>query len=123
MKKPPQNKQIAESHHWQGPLPPPGALLQFNDILDNGAERIFQMAASEQAHRIELEKLTLQANISAQNLEGSAIKRGHYLGAAVSITSIVASVTAAYLGAHWSVSVALVGVPLMSAVRAIVLRK
>ncbi|MCK9515378.1 MAG: DUF2335 domain-containing protein [Ottowia sp.] len=33
------------SAEWQGPLPPPGALQQFDQIIPDGAERIMQMPA------------------------------------------------------------------------------
>lgn len=81
------------------------------------------MAEAEQANRIASERSVIDANIQAQKEESKAVLRGHYLGAAVSMTSIAASVYSVSIGAHWSVSVALVGVPLMSAVRAIILRK
>lgn len=32
---------------WQGPLPPPEAVKQFDEIVTNGAERIFRMAELE----------------------------------------------------------------------------
>lgn len=81
------------------------------------------MAEAEQANRIASERSVIDANIQAQKEESKAVLRGHYLCAAVSMTSIAASVYSVSIGAHWSVSVALVGVPLMSAVRAIILRK
>lgn len=121
--KPPSNQQHITSARWQGPLPPPAALQQFDQILDGGAERIFKMAEAEQKHRIESEREALFANIKAQQIEGRAIKRGHYLGAALSVVATIAAVVSAHIGAHPSVSIALIGVPLMSAVRAIILRK
>jgi len=81
------------------------------------------MAEIEQQHRIESERVVINSNISAQQEESSAIKRGHYLGAALSLVATVAAVASAYFGAHPTVSIALIGVPLMSAVRAIILRK
>ncbi|MBY0460111.1 MAG: DUF2335 domain-containing protein, partial [Gemmataceae bacterium] len=36
---------------FQGPLPPPAILAQYNQVLDGAAERIFQMAEKQAAHR------------------------------------------------------------------------
>jgi uncharacterized membrane protein len=106
------------SASWEGPLPPPAILQQFNSIVENGAERIFRMAELEQSSRIEHAKIVLSADAKAQEGELEAIKRGHYLGAAISIIAIIAAVYTAFLG-YAVVSVALVGVPLMSVVRAL----
>jgi uncharacterized membrane protein len=108
---------------WQGPLPPPDALEKFNAIVENGAERVFRMAEIEQQHRIESERAALESNIQAAQAEGFIARQGHRYGAAISILAIVATIISVAIGAHWSVSVALVGVPLMSAVRALILRK
>lgn len=114
---------VATATQWQGPLPPPDALEKFNYIVENGAERVFRMAELEQQHRIDSERAALNSNIQAAASESTITARGHLLGASVSILAILASALTAYLGASWSVSVALVGVPLMSAVRALVIRK
>lgn len=41
---------------WKAPLPPPETLEHFNDIVPNGAERIFQQWEGETKHRQELER-------------------------------------------------------------------
>ncbi len=51
---------------WSGPLPPPGDLEAYEEILSGAAERIFRMAEIEQSHRIDRENKQL-------DLEGSAI--------------------------------------------------
>ena len=98
---------------WSGPLPPPAALEKFNQIIPGGADRILAMAEKEQVHRIEYEKVGLNATAGES-------KRGQFLGAAVSVIAILGAVYAAHVGAPWSVSVALVGVPVLGLVRAIV---
>lgn len=98
---------------WAGPLPPPQALERFNQIVPNGAERIFKMAEEEQAHRIAFEKAGLQASIAEA-------KRGQFLGFTISLAAIVAAVGSAWLGAHFAVSLALIGVPIMGLAKAIV---
>lgn len=103
----------ASVSQWAGPLPPPEALDRFNQVVPNGAERIFKMAEAEQAHRIAQETDALQARV------GEA-KRGQILGATISIFAVVGALSSVWLGAHWAVSVALVGVPLMGLAEAIV---
>ena len=98
------------------PLPPPATLAEFNHIIENGAERIMRMAEAEQIHRHSLDQKTI-------NQDTASIARGQWLGAATAIISILAASATAYIGAHWAVSCALVGVPMLGIVKAIVNRK
>lgn len=50
---------IAHSSSFRGPLPPPSVLSEYNQVVDNGAERIMKMAENQSTHRIELEKLAI----------------------------------------------------------------
>ncbi|MGR9106811.1 MAG: DUF2335 domain-containing protein [Gammaproteobacteria bacterium] len=108
-----QNSTVAVAQRWIGPLPPPNVIEQFNDIVPNGAERIFKMAEIEQAHRIATEDASLKASVSEA-------RRGQYLGAGISIIALAFSLISVFIGANPFVSVALVGVPLMGLVEAIV---
>ena len=117
------NQQQIIAASWKGPLPDPSSIAKFDAIVQGGAERIFKMAELEQQHRISSEQSVIAANIEAQKEEANAIKRGHYLGASVSAMSVIGCVISIYLGAHWSVSIALVGVPLMGAVKTLITRK
>ena len=101
---------------WQGPLPPPSVLKDFDLIIENGAERIMHMAELEQIHRHDYE-------IKILRQESSSIFNGQWLGAFTATSSIAAATFTAYIGAHWSVSCALVGVPMLGIVKAIVNRK
>lgn len=98
---------------WSGPLPAPADLEKFNQIIPNGAERILAMAEKEQGHRIEYEKTGLTATVRES-------RRGQILGAIISVVAIGGAIFTAYIGAHWAVSAALVGVPVLGIVRAIV---
>jgi len=71
------------------------------------------MAEKEQAHRIEYEKIGLPATIRES-------RRGQTLGAIISFVAVCGAIYTAYIGAHWAVPVALVGVPVLGLVRAIV---
>ncbi len=111
------------SSHWQGPLPPPEALQKFDLIVQGGAERLFQMAEVEQQHRIASERAALEANIRTSHAEAWNARAGLLLGWSLSIVALGAAVYAAVIGAHPLVSVALVGIPLMAAVRSLIVRK
>lgn len=111
------------SAHWQGPLPPPESLNQFNAIVDDGAERIFRMAELEQQHRIDSERAALDQNIKASQTEAMTTQIGVTFGAIISVLSIVACLLSVWMRAHWSVSIALVGLPIMGAIRAMITRK
>jgi uncharacterized membrane protein len=88
-------------------------LDKFNAIIPNGADRIVTMAEKEQAHRIQSESEGLRATI----LEA---KRGQYLGAGISALALGGAVYTAYIGAHWSVSVAFISLTILGIVRALV---
>lgn len=107
---------VAQSQHWAGPLPPPAALAHFNEIIDNGAERIMKMVEQEQAHRIDHEKTVLIATINDT-------KRGHWIGGVICVLSIAGAVFTAYIGVHPAVSIALVGLPLATIIQSIIRSK
>jgi uncharacterized membrane protein len=110
------HKVLAQSQQWSGPLPPPAALQHFNEIIPNGAERIMKMVEEEQAHRVSYESALLAATIGDT-------KRGHWMGWSISIISVVGALASIFMQANPIVSVALVGVPLVSIVHAIMKSK
>lgn len=98
-------------HQWQGPLPPPGALREFDDVLPGSAERIVRMVELEQAERHQHEQKRLDAAIRSQGL-------GKWMGFGLGVLCVVAAVASAWLGAHPTVSIAIVSVPVMATIRA-----
>jgi uncharacterized membrane protein len=104
------------SQQWSGPLPPPAALEHFNQIIPNGAERIMRMVELEQEHRITHDRQIVAAMIRDT-------KRTHRIGGAISVVCVCAALASVYLGAHPSVSIALVGVPIVSVINAIIRSK
>jgi len=72
----------------------------------------FAMSEKEQEHRIEHEKIGLPATIRES-------MRGQYLGAIISLVAVAGAIYTAHIGAHPAVSIALVGVPVLGLVRAI----
>lgn len=116
-KAPPQrNERHIVSEEWSGPLPPPGALAQFNAILPNGAERIMQMVEQEQAHRIETERMIIQAEIDDTRL-------GKRIGAVMTLACVGGAIYVAHIGAPWQIAAAIVGVPVMALIDRIVHRR
>lgn len=53
---------------WKGPLPPPNALEGYDDVVEDGAERVFSQFEQEGAHRREMERLHLTAQINDMRL-------------------------------------------------------
>lgn len=71
------------------------------------------MAEDEQAHRIAYEKHGVAATIKEA-------RRGQIFGALLSAFAIGGAVYTAHIGAHWSVSVALVGIPVLGIIQAVI---
>lgn len=111
----PQQKQVI-AQQWSGPLPPPAALEHFNQIIPNGAERIIALVEREQENRFKYEADVLEA-------QKNDTKRGHYLGAAISILAIAGAIYGIHLGANHLAVLALVSLPVMSIVKAILQNK
>jgi len=59
---------VQTAYHFSGPLPPPEALARYNDVVPNGAERIFAMVERQSAHRESLEAKVVSRNASSQTL-------------------------------------------------------
>lgn len=74
------------------------------------------MVEREQAHRIEAESEILHATIRDT-------KRGHWIGFLIAAVSIAGAVWTAHIGAHPTVSVALVGLPLVAIIQSVLRSK
>lgn len=57
----------AEAVSFQGPIPPPQLLREYNEIIPNGADRIVKMAEAQSAHRIELESIVIKGDDKRAN--------------------------------------------------------
>lgn len=53
-------QQLVVSEHFQGPLPAPKHLRQYDEIVSGAAERIITMAEKEQSHRHSYEDFDLK---------------------------------------------------------------
>jgi hypothetical protein len=90
------------SAHWSGPLPPPAELERIDQIIPGGADRLLHMAEKEQTHRIE------------------DAKRGQYLGWSLAAGAVITAAVVSVCHGPWQVSVALVGIPVLGAVQALI---
>lgn len=81
------------------------------------------MAEIEQQHRIDSERTVIEQNAKVSNTEATTTQIGVTFGALTSILAIIACLISIWQGAHWSVSIALVGLPLMGAIRSMIVRK
>lgn len=76
----PQIKMLISQSSFRGPLPPPSMLREYNDIVKDGAERIMARSEKEQAHRHDLQNMTVGGNIDKD-------KRGQWM--AFIITTLI----------------------------------
>lgn len=96
------------SAQWEGPLPPPAALEQFNRIIPDGAERIMAMCEKEQAGRLDAERRITIAEIC---IEGG----GRVVGAVIVFACVGAAIWSIHVGADWKVTLGFLSVPVMGA--------
>jgi uncharacterized membrane protein len=94
---------------WVGPLPPPDALEQFNQIIPNGAERIMKMCEDEQKARI--------ANDRRESwLRFISIIGGKFTGVLALLACIFSALASIYIHADWRATVAFLGLPVLTAI-------
>lgn len=105
--------EIRSERVWSGVLPRPEDFAKFGEVVPTAPERLLRMAEIEQEHRIALER-----SIIPQNQRAGL--RGQLLGAAISALALILATFSAYIGAPWQISVALVGVPVLSVARSLV---
>lgn len=79
------------SSYFSGPLPPPEILLQYNDVVPDGANRLFLQFEQQARHRQELEQLTVKGDSSRSWI-------GLILGFVLSMTCIVGGCILVYFG-------------------------
>lgn len=82
----------AQRVEFQGPLPPPDILIQYNDIQPGFAERIVAMAEREQAHRHSLEETVVTSSFKEA-------QRGQKYGLSIGVVAIIAGAITAVAGA------------------------
>jgi uncharacterized membrane protein len=84
---------------FTGPLPPPALLEQYELLSPGFAERIIASWEAETAHRHDLEKKVVAAEIEAQAQVPKEIRRGQYLAFILAIAFLIAGVVLVFAGA------------------------
>lgn len=82
---------VRVSKSFRGPLPPPEVLAQYNDVVQNGAERIMKMAENQATHRMTLENQAITSQLSQS-------KKGQIFGFIIAVLLIGSSVYLAISG-------------------------
>jgi uncharacterized membrane protein len=57
-----------KSSSFIGPIPPPDLLGGYNDVVKDGAERIFAMAEKQSSHRIQIEDQVIKEELKQSRL-------------------------------------------------------
>ena len=65
-------RSITSTTRFEGPIPPPAALADYDKVFPGCAERLVALAESQSAHRQELEKTVVRANVAAERSYGTA---------------------------------------------------
>jgi len=97
------------SAHWSGPLPPSGELERINHIIPGGADRLLCMAEKD-----------LSMAEEEQTYRMHDTRRGQYLGWSLAMGAVVTATVVSLCHAPWQVSVALVGIPVLGSVQALI---
>lgn len=106
--------EIHSARMWSGILPRPEDFAKFGEVVPDAPERLLRMAELEQQHRISIE-----AKIIPENQKAGS--RGQWLGAGISALALILAAWSSYLGSPWQLSIALVGVPVLSVARSLVM--
>ncbi|MCP4115428.1 MAG: DUF2335 domain-containing protein [Desulfobacteraceae bacterium] len=96
-------RSISESlvaSQFQGPIPPPELLAGYDDVVPGAADRIIALAEKETAHRHEMEKKVLDAEVKVISNEAREIFLGQIFAFLIGTTTVLAGVYAAVHGAQ-----------------------
>lgn len=121
------------SQVYEGPIPHPEILRQFDELVPGTAERLIKLAEEESHHRRELERLAQEANVSAQQrqlgigeYQSRAVFRSDIMGQVAGLIVCLACVAGAVFvgeqGHEWTAA-ALAAIPTAAVVRAFVLQR
>ena len=111
-----------QSATWSAPLPPPAALAQYEEILPGSAQKIFASFEERGNTRQQLEINEQRQEAKMQELTHDSFVSGQKYGWQISLVCIAAGLISIPLGAHASVSIAFVGVPMATIVRSFLKR-
>lgn len=78
----------SRTQHYQGPVPHPKILKEYEEILPGSAERMLSMAEKEQNHRHQMEIKEINIDQNYQSGETKREQRGQYLAAFIALFSL-----------------------------------
>lgn len=102
-----QPPQQAIQQVWQGPLPPPAALREYEEILPGAFDRILKLAENAQSNQ---HTQTMQAMAFTQ----MDMKRGHWMGFSFAVGCGIGAIALAATTAAIAVPIGLLSVPVMA---------
>lgn len=76
----------AQAVSFQGPIPPPELLREYNEIIPDGADRIVKMAEAQSSHRIELERIVIKGDDRRANW---GLVTGYSIGVLIIVLSFI----------------------------------
>lgn len=112
---------VHEERH-SGPLPPPRQLIEYDKAVPGGAERIFQMAEREQAHRHEIQRSEAQLRQATIQHIKSRETRGQHYGASLAFGVLALGAVMVFLG-HVNIAAGLVGSTMVAIASVFVIRQ
>lgn len=77
---------------WQGPLPPPSILAEFDKVIDNGAERLFRMGEKEQDNRLENDRVDRENIQRIVNGQERRLNFGQFTSSSIALAAVLAGV-------------------------------
>lgn len=66
---------------FRGPMPPPILLTEYNEVIKDGAERVFEMAQKQVLHRMQLENHAIKEELKQS-------RNGQLFGFVLSLTGL-----------------------------------
>ena len=87
------------SYAFTGPYPPPEMLAAYDKVLPGLADRLVRQAETQTAHRQELERRLLEAEVDDRSAERSQRRLGLWLAYSVVLAVLIAAVIIAAIGA------------------------
>jgi uncharacterized membrane protein len=108
------------SARWRGPLPPPTELEKIDQIIPGGADRLLRMAEQDLERNLQMAEKEQEYRIEDSRRGHEDSRRGQWLGWFLAAGALTAAAVVSLFHAPWQVSVALVGIPVLGAVQALI---
>lgn len=93
-----ESRQLQVTREYQGPIPSPDALMQYEQITPGLADRIMSMAERESAHRHNQEQALLAVNSKIELANAREVLLGQIFGFSIGVIAICAGVYLATSG-------------------------